>query len=480
MTEKFLKMENKYSLFTSLSYQGIPYWHFIRMPVYMEILRIKENLREAHPDIEKGGGKKYRDFLLYIFNAALQNRRFKELDGGILISCTSRKVYQEGRWINPLTYYINDHYESDSVIFELASLKDKIQGNTANTHTYFSATWEVKRVLKYWTAKIWRNNILWSQAEDIKGFVKEFFDIELNIKKIYQEIVYSIESYRTLLPKFEKFLLRNKIKCVVEVCHYNRKHLILNMAAHKHKIEVIELQHGIMGKDHIAYNIEYSDGELPDQILTFGQYWIDSVNYPNKNMRMKPVGYPYFEQIRSRIPPQEQKEQVILFLSQGPFSDKMEELVVDLYHRLKKAGEDYKIIYKLHPNEYTTWKTNYKALAHCSGILVVDQDEKNLYEYFAMAKVQVGVNSTAIFEGLGYGLKTFILDVVKVSFVDDMAEKNIVTKITDAEELIAALKSENIKKQNFEAYKTYFWKENSQSNILQEIEKVMFAGEGSC
>ena len=72
--------------------------------------------------------------------------------------------------------------------------------------------------------------------------------------------------------------------------------------------------------------------------------------------------------------------------------------------------KDYSFIYKLRPNEYSFWKTVYSSeLQDHPNIHVIDTDSYELYDLFRISSYQIGVNSTAIIEGITFDLQTFIL-----------------------------------------------------------------------
>ena len=58
------------------------------------------------------------------------------------------------------------------------------------------------------------------------------------------------------------------------------------------------------------------------------------------------------------------------------------------------------------------------------------------------ATAQIGAFSTAIYEGLAFNCKTFIIDVPGVEYLDDLIDKNIVKKVKSSEELINYLKED--------------------------------------
>lgn len=74
---------------------------------------------------------------------------------------------------------------------------------------------------------------------------------------------------------------------------------------------------------------------------------------------------------------------------------------------------------------------------------MVDSLRHNIYEYFAVSNVQVGVSSTAIFEGLGFGLDTFIFNTVSAECMKQLCQDGFAAEVNSAKEL--ADKLENIK-----------------------------------
>ena len=145
------------------------------------------------------------------------------------------------------------------------------------------------------------------------------------------------------------------------------------------------------------------------------------------------------------------------------------------FKNIMENKENYDFIYKLHPGEYGTWKENYdyltKAVAEFDNFNVIDKSEPPLYELFARSNFQVGAFSTAIYEGLAFNCKTFIIDVPGVEYLDDLIEKDIVKKVKNSKELINyIIKNENNEIELKEYDKDYFFK-NFDKTIFKDILK---------
>ncbi len=159
------------------------------------------------------------------------------------------------------------------------------------------------------------------------------------------------------------------------------------------------------------------------------------------------------------------KKKQILFISQKTIGSKLSKFAVEL-SQIKNLG--YRIIYKLHPFEVSSWKEDFPWLVQ-SNIDIVDHQGVNLYQLFAESEVLVGVYSTAIFEGLSFNLKTFLVDITGIDYMENLIQTGIVTKISKPEELVSALSDERAKRFDTEL----FFKNNSINNIKEELDKIL-------
>ena len=240
--------------------------------------------------------------------------------------------------------------------------------------------------------------------------------------------------------------------------------------------------------------IEY----FPDKILSFGDYWQNSSYFPIDKENIISMGFPYFEEnsktymkmAENKDVPEEEKEEKkeqenenqkqMLFISQGVIGKYLSKLAYETANSLNgddgtKNNQNYNFIYKLHPGEYGTWKENYdyltKAAQKYENFNVIDESKPPLYELFAKSHYQIGAFSTAIYEGLAFNCKTFIIDVPGVEYLDDLIEKNIVKKVKNSEELIDyIIKDENDEMELKEYNKDYFFK-NYEKSIFKDILK---------
>lgn len=155
------------------------------------------------------------------------------------------------------------------------------------------------------------------------------------------------------------------------------------------------------------------------------------------------MGYPYFNESSLEFMKIDKNHNQIIFISQGVIGKYLSKFAYETARNL----EDYKIIYKLHPGEYATWRENYESLVKAEkmdNFKVIDKSEPPLYELFAKSEYQVGAFSTAIYEGLSFNCKTFIIDAPGIEYLDDLFDKGIVLKVDDSDDMIEKMKDSNL------------------------------------
>ena len=261
-------------------------------------------------------------------------------------------------------------------------------------------------------------------------------------------------------------LSQMKPKIVVEVVSYNSKCMVINEICKELGILTIELQHGWIGRDHVAYN--YAPGsvvkQFPDKIYLFGEYYKTKASFPISQDNLIITGFPYYERELQKYKERRRKDTryTILFLSQGSYAKSLPQLAVDLR---KVTDENHvRILYKLHPIEYHNWQQTSPLLLE-KGIEVIGAKDMPLYECFANSDVQIGAYSTAIYEGLGFGLRTIIVEKNSGDFFRDLIDAGIIETFETVSDLIVKIKNHKPITYNT----SYFWKENALYNLEREL-----------
>lgn len=303
-------------------------------------------------------------------------------------------------------------------------------------------------------------------CDELAGFMQVDYDIE-EIVNMMSDGYFLYQRKKTL---FGAEIKKYNPKVILEVVGDNVDCMIVNELAVSQNIPTIELQHGVTGREHIAYNYPKDAviRQFPRFFFTFSEYWCGEARYPIPSERCRAVGFPYLEKNAEKfcgIAKEEKK--IILFISQKPVGKELSSIAVELNQKINT--DVYRIIYKLHPAEYDDWQEDYPKLVQ-SGIEVVDNSDIELYYLFAISAYQVGgYGSTALLEGLYFGLRTFVYRDKAVSFLMSLCERDY-AEVFDCTEGLYQLV---LKDADSPETPTVFWKENALENMKREIEAVM-------
>jgi len=169
---------------------------------------------------------------------------------------------------------------------------------------------------------------------------------------------------------------------------------------------VAEPQHGWIGPSHAAYNFGRAFESpalrraLPDEVLTFGTYWSDSIRHPG---RVTAIGKPHMERQAAAAP--EARGNRILVVSSRADPEGTDAFVVDLRAAL---GEEWSIAFRPHPGERSETANRYPRLLADPRIEV--DTEPDVYESLKRSSVVVGVASTVLFEADAFGCQVIARD----------------------------------------------------------------------
>jgi len=259
------------------------------------------------------------------------------------------------------------------------------------------------------------------------------FDIDVSLETM---VKMHLLDRKSKLPLYKMLLRHTAPKLGIVVVSYGKETFI--EACRELHIPVVELQHGVINYYHLAYSYpgpKRTKRFFPDYFFAFGDYWKDCVEFPIKKERVYSVGYPYLESESRKYANIPEKDQ-ILFLSGGTIGKEMSKFAAKLS---ESCSLNQKILYKLHPGEYQRWRKEYPWLVN-TDIKVIEDDSVPLYQLFAESKIQIGVVSTAIYEGLSFGLRTFLLDLPGAEYMEDLTKRHYVTIIGSVDELQEQLK----------------------------------------
>lgn len=470
----FLDIEYRYGL-NEKRLDGFAYWTFFRRDLVVDIMRLVDKGGEQYVYPARSRLQKIFVRLGTIKYALLYGRVPRE-NHDVLILNGERRKWNGSYYECLYTDKIALEYP-DSIVLE----RPYFQGHYRPVKTkglVYTDPIEIKTMLSWYSRQVFHKKQVAQIREVIRDNIREplaeickVYQVEYDIEQILDKMVCGYYVYRVKKKEFGKILDRLHPKVILEVVGYNIDCMIVNELAAARHIPTIELQHGATGITHIAYNYYVGTRvvQFPQYYFSFSRYWIDSAAYPLPQGMLREIGFPYFEE-KAKIAKSKIKKAFphqIVFISQPKIGKMLSETAVELNDLIDK--EQYKIIFKLHPGEYQRWRESYVGLA-VSNIEVIDNDKIDLYELFAASEHQVGAyGSTATFEGLEFGLRTYIMREGAYPILVDLCEKGIARFFDTAQDLYRLITSD--------AAQLYqgngFWKENALTNMKREIDAIM-------
>jgi len=198
-------------------------------------------------------------------------------------------------------------------------------------------------------------------------------------------------------------------------------------------LKTVEFQHGLISSYQGTYHypgrptVPYA----PERLLTFGAYWADGLDLP-ANTISTPIGV----EDRAHGATSARITRRVLIPSQWSIGRKLFELVRDTARR----APDWEFVYRPHPLDNPAFYREQLASRTSSPPnLRLSPIEEDIYTLMESSEVQIGLYSTALFEGMTLGLRTIIVDLPGVENLDRVLANGDAVLARDADDIVAAL-----------------------------------------
>lgn len=436
VNEAFLTLETDLDLF-DWRIDGVPVWERIRFDVNKRLLERLDVLDAAHGR----GGDRSRldaardriDALVDLGHALTTRRPSRYGDASVLVFAhPRRKRREDGEWWN---------VRCDPVV---ARLDDALVLESPHGHGHRRPA-RTERLgyldgVEYRSAfdrRLADGQALGAADEEwvnrVNSAVRDRFGVGVAVGEM---VSYAFETRRHRLSRYVDLIERVDPNVVVLTVSYGHGKATQIEACKRLGVPVVELQHGVIDPYHMGYSYpgpERTKRTFPDYLLVYGTFWRDMVSYPIGDDRVIPAGHPFME---SRLPEHDEaaRTERLVFVSQGSIGDRLSRFAAELAGDPRFTAD---IVYKLHPAETARYPEEYPWLAD-ADLRVADGSESSLYELFASSTAQVGVYSTAVYEGLRFGLRTYIADLPGAVKLRPLVEDGVATPVGSVDELIEA------------------------------------------
>jgi len=438
---QFLNLEMEYDLF-NLRVDGVRFWERIRLKTFRQILYEREMINNAHDEIQHTLQTYIQAVTTMIQSGIRENPLSVDEHNFFFFGHPRRKIRQDGYWWDNYCDPIYEEVDLDYIhMSPNEKLKDHVPRKTScyrNLDIVWLPAYAVQKALSF------ISNLPEKVHQVLQSFKREInnrFGVEIDVESL---VIEELSKRASRKPMYKRILRRVDPAVAVVVVSYRRSSFI--ETCHELGIPVVELQHGIIDKYHLgyAYPGQRKKEVFPDYLFLWGEKWEDMVELPLPSESTIPVGYPYLEEQASDIQ-NIASEEMVIFISQGTIGEDLSQFAIEF----AKQNPKLDVIYKLHPGEYDRWETVYPWLTG-APVTVIDSNVPSLYELLARASYQVGVYSTAIYEGLFFGNKTYIADLYGSDHMERLVQQGDATLVSTASELTAAIGS-NKSFRNFDA-----------------------------
>ncbi len=391
----------------------------------------------------------------------------------IIFLCHPRRIEKNGKMVSIYTDYIADRFEN-SVTLQRSGLGSYKPEKIHTRNVIFADKLSVgsyiyRYFVKYLQPKKYKaiRDRICSEMEGPFRDLKENYGFDPKQGLFADRATELYFFYRYKFPRYTALLKRISPKLIVEVVGGSFDARIINEAAVSLGIETLELQHGA-GTLEICFPDNTTIDQLPKWYYTFGEFWKKASHLPIPDDRVLPMGFPYHDMEMEEYPPEKRKRDsnTIIFISGSKYGGEFSQLAVSL----KKQCPELRVIYKLHPREYPYYKERYTGLEG-SGVEIIADNKTPLYSLFSQCSMQVGVDSTAVYEGMSFKLFTYIWDIPKAVLTEDLTDMGYAKLFKDAEELARLIRSRQGELPDYDI--NDFFKEGSLDNIEQGILRII-------
>lgn len=414
----FIAFEEREQLFER-KLLGVEYWQLIRHDVFRETLQALGMSGQAHLRLEELPLSSWLGPQLRQLRTTLaRSQLWRASRADLLVATHPRWLPYQGRYICPYSQpllwgsprsrlLLTGHYQGRYFAPDADEPTRYVDLSLALSHAQFRLRELLGRGLSD-AAERELEGLAQRLAAQLAAAVKP--------SAIVRRARTAVLSQLGLGPQLQRLLDQVQPRLVVNVVGYRLVHQILTLCARARGIPVAELQHGTIGAAHAGYN--FGAGRRPaafaDYLLTFGDVFRSlTPGLPLPAANVKPVGYGWlalqqsaFQRERDASTPRHGPRRV-LFLSQRDIGRELSQLAAAAAQHSPSANQ-LELVYRLHPSEAVGWRERYPELAR-SGIRVEESSARALYAAQADADVQVGVYSTALMEGIAFGLDTLIV-----------------------------------------------------------------------
>lgn len=456
------RMEKEFDLF-SFQHKGVNYWQLVRFPLFLQLsyagyhVSCQTSERSYSKEIAGVVWQTIRMWFawkkLYPVDVIRLRHGFETVENG------ESDDHQYDYFSLGKDICIKDIYMPAS--YEKIPKPSAVTMATAEAKIVL---WKIKRKL------LGADDIDAKQKRILDLFLSrltEIYGVPLSLDKLIRDIQYAVACHICYRSGFEKLFRKTTPKMILMYPHYDDQMYAAIAAAKRMGIYAVELQHGeVVGHGAFLYEDQNEAGKiLPDYFLTYGQWWNDQIQLPNC-MQAVAVGNPYLDYQVKKYPYKAGSKRITVFSNTISGHD-MVELIASCYDEIVSLG--YQVVFKLHPREVASWRTEYPFLLQHPDIEVVENG--SIYKLIADSSVVLGVRTTVFYEALVYENVVIALD--PRGDMRYLLDNGLACPVKGREDLLNILKDEHSTDGRKKAASSYLWMPNGGANTTAFIRKLI-------
>lgn len=469
--EQFLQLEYEENFFERIQIKHIKIWHYIRFEIY-GIVAHKFGVFE-NPNGHKKFYKEDANLKNWVDTNLLKNQiliRHKEI---FILNHPRRmwngKYYRciyTDEWLKNFrrSYYVYELPYCEEYHFKPVKTKNLRYINQKKYIHLFNKKYDASSLNP-------KEEII--VADYIIRTLEKEFEIHLinYEKKKIKNLISQCIGVREKLRDYYSYLLRHiKPKVIIYVVGYGLDQMILAEVGKELRIPTVELQHGQIGNEHLAYNFKGNVklNAFPQYLFVSGQYDKDRIRCPIPKNNIYVIGSPELDKkvdyYNKSLLYKRKKKRIITFIAGG--ERETIDAAIELSSKVDK--NKFKLYLKLHPSEYTNWKIKYPNLAN-SEVQVLDDSLHDIYYYLAISDFLIGVASTALNEATRFQGNIMILRKNCYFPSKGLVETGNAIYIDSMDEAIGYIENCHTKRQESE----YFYHGDSCQLIYNAIDDII-------
>lgn len=395
-----LKVEKNHAIWSFRNDKSIPLYLMIRFQLLQSMIDRKFNLSNPHILPQLG----FKDKLVYVLKALLNNPfRAQKKPVIIFSSGVVNSKSDDGLFYNRLyEYFWNTSPEKISLI----ETSNKFSFNTPKKSKVFYRD-SLDILVRLFSIFPLVSKSEQQVAKDFVAYLKEAGVADAD--NYARSLIRGLAKYQAGYYVYRLFFKVKKPELIiVEDASYGGLSYLVK-AAKDQGIQVAEYQHGYIGLNHPAYNLncdnlpEDIEQFLPSYFLTHGDYWSKqcrllaqkvSIGYPDLMNRLS--GY-----LKKKRSPNSNIK--IIFISGGTIPDRL----VVFVKAFVELNPCFNVILRPHPSERPHMQQRYHNLLE----LKVQLDTEDLYKTLSDVDIIVGFEvSTVLYESIFFTDKIYLVD----------------------------------------------------------------------